>query len=268
MTMNNKYLCRVVTNIYFSYSKVDFVDVPIDRLREIGTSGISDLDDLLMFHKNILKNINTINFKDLLYFYSKISNKTIDYRDESIVTLKLYFENNNIKMIIRIINDCFQDKYRYLLMELLINTIYYRNNQLFLIIRSTTIDKLANKNSNEIIEHLENISFKYLKKRKILSYNDINELLTIFENNFKSLFKVKNCYLFGSYAKNKQDENSDLDLIIVIEDNKIDLFTLKLILKKYFKDKFDVETDIILKENLLNLTNFESYVLSYAKKLR
>lgn len=72
---------------------------------------------------------------------------------------------------------------------------------------------------------------------KIYSINDkyplVNELKKIFfktagiEFQLKKIFKdisgVKNCYLYGSYAENKMDAHSDIDLLVVGDHKILDL---------------------------------------------
>jgi hypothetical protein len=50
--------------------------------------------------------------------------------------------------------------------------------------------------------------------------------------------------LFGSYARGEQNKQSDIDLIVDFEVNTQNLFELKLQIKQFFKDKFDIEVDI------------------------
>lgn len=57
-------------------------------------------------------------------------------------------------------------------------------------------------------------------------------------------FHVSKIGLFGSYARNEQTENSDIDLIVDFEENTNDLFDLKIELKKFFTDNLHIEVDI------------------------
>jgi len=50
--------------------------------------------------------------------------------------------------------------------------------------------------------------------------------------------------LFGSYARNEQNENSDIDLIVEFENNTENLYDLKLKLKDFFRDELGLEIDI------------------------
>jgi len=57
-------------------------------------------------------------------------------------------------------------------------------------------------------------------------------------NNYLNLLKARNihikkAYLFGSYAKNKQNRNSDIDIALVLKDMDD-------------KDKFDLQVQLLL----------------------
>jgi predicted nucleotidyltransferase len=50
--------------------------------------------------------------------------------------------------------------------------------------------------------------------------------------------------LFGSYARNEQTDDSDIDLIVDFEENTNNLYDIKIELKQFFKDNLNVEVDI------------------------
>ncbi|MCD4796413.1 MAG: nucleotidyltransferase domain-containing protein [Candidatus Cloacimonetes bacterium] len=72
-------------------------------------------------------------------------------------------------------------------------------------------------NKNEII--------KYLKKNK---------------EDFKIRFDVERIGLFGSYASNTQNENSDIDIIVRMPSEYRSYFALKKLLEDHFQKKIDI----------------------------
>jgi predicted nucleotidyltransferase len=50
--------------------------------------------------------------------------------------------------------------------------------------------------------------------------------------------------LFGSYARNEQTDDSDIDLIVDFQENTNNLYDIKIELKQFFKDNLNVEVDI------------------------
>jgi len=75
-------------------------------------------------------------------------------------------------------------------------------------------------------------------------------------------FHVSKIGLFGSYARNEQTNNSDVDLVIDFEENTTDLFDIKIEIKQFFKENLNLEVDIcrekyikpLFKRNIQNET--------------
>lgn len=73
------------------------------------------------------------------------------------------------------------------------------------------------------------------------------QILDFLSKNKKLLnneFHISRIGLFGSYARNEQTDNSDLDLIVDFEENTNNLYDIKIELKKFFKDNLNVDVDI------------------------
>ena len=95
-------------------------------------------------------------------------------------------------------------------------------------------------------------------KKQILNF--ISESKPLLQRNFY----VKKIGLFGSFAREEQTENSDIDLVIEFEENTENLFDLKIAIKEYFKKALNLEVDIcrekfikpIYKTRILNETTY------------
>ncbi|KAF0237234.1 MAG: hypothetical protein FD181_2068 [Prolixibacteraceae bacterium] len=57
-------------------------------------------------------------------------------------------------------------------------------------------------------------------------------------------FHVSKIGLFGSYARNEQTSNSDIDLIVDFEENTADLFDIKIAIKRFFMENLNIDVDI------------------------
>ncbi|MGI5173879.1 nucleotidyltransferase domain-containing protein [Treponema sp. OMZ 840] len=80
----------------------------------------------------------------------------------------------------------------------------------------------------------------------ILTVSRIKEVCTsIFEN-----FDIEYCYLFGSYAKGKAAENSDVDLLISTSISGIKFYDLVESLRESLQKKVDVLNREQLKDNM------------------
>lgn len=73
------------------------------------------------------------------------------------------------------------------------------------------------------------------------------QILDFLSKNKKLLnkkFHISRIGLFGSYARNEQTDNSDIDLIVDFEENTDNLYDIKIELKRFFKDNLNVDVDI------------------------
>ena len=76
------------------------------------------------------------------------------------------------------------------------------------------------------------------------------------KNYFKEDFHITKIALFGSFAREEQGEESDVDILIELENNTPNIFELKNELRSYLKSKLDREIDIAR----------EKYLKSYNKE--
>lgn len=75
-------------------------------------------------------------------------------------------------------------------------------------------------------------------QKQILDFISKNKIF------LKNNFHLSKIGLFGSYARNEQTNNSDIDLIVDFEKGTDNLFDIKLELKKYFKENLNINVDI------------------------
>ena len=84
------------------------------------------------------------------------------------------------------------------------------------------------------------------------SKEHILKTLNRLKNEIATNYKVKKIGLFGSYVKHKQDESSDIDILVDFEDDAdlIHFISLSRYLEEIFKVKVDVVSKSGLKEEL------------------
>lgn len=75
-------------------------------------------------------------------------------------------------------------------------------------------------------------------KDQILSFLAQNKKL------FRDRFHIVRIGLFGSYAREEQNLNSDIDLLVEFEENTQDLYELKIQLKEFFQIQLGIGIDI------------------------
>lgn len=73
------------------------------------------------------------------------------------------------------------------------------------------------------------------------------EILNYFETNKPVLFdkyRLKILALFGSYARQEQNENSDIDLLIEFIDGTENIHSKKLDLRREISERFNLDVDL------------------------
>ncbi len=78
--------------------------------------------------------------------------------------------------------------------------------------------------------------------------NNIRNILIVHKQELKRKYGVSEIGIFGSYIKNKQDKNSDIDILVEFE-KAIDLFTF-INLKIYLSELLGQNVDLVMKKAL------------------
>ena len=86
--------------------------------------------------------------------------------------------------------------------------------------------------------------------------NDILDFLKQNRMYLSNNYHISKIALFGSFVKNKQNDDSDVDILIDIKDDAKNIHELKLSLKKYLSNAFGRKVDLAR----------EKYLKPYAKK--
>ena len=82
----------------------------------------------------------------------------------------------------------------------------------------------------------------------MLTSDKILEIINENQQDVKK-FGVKSIGLFGSYVKNKQKKESDIDFLVEFKKGK-KTFDNYMDLKFYLEDLFDCNVDLVIKESL------------------
>jgi len=78
----------------------------------------------------------------------------------------------------------------------------------------------------------------------MLTKNEILEYLFKNKELFKQNFNIIKIGLFGSFARDEQTENSDIDIIIEMETDTKQIFEKRIELEKIVKKYFHKEVDV------------------------
>ena len=80
---------------------------------------------------------------------------------------------------------------------------------------------------------------------------DLNEILAKLRKilpNINKKYYVNSLEVFGSYVKNQQNKNSDLDLLVSF--SRIPSLLKFLELKNYLSDQLEINVDLVMKDSL------------------
>ncbi len=77
------------------------------------------------------------------------------------------------------------------------------------------------------------------------------EIIAFFKNNKSKLanFGISKIGLFGSYSKNKENQNSDIDILVEFKEGK-KTFDNYMDLKFYLEDKLRKKVDLVIDQNI------------------
>ncbi|MFH1156918.1 MAG: nucleotidyltransferase domain-containing protein [Pseudomonadota bacterium] len=89
---------------------------------------------------------------------------------------------------------------------------------------------------------------------KVLSKNEIIDSIRIEKDFLKEKFGVLNIGLFGSFAKDQQNPDSDIDFLVEFSEPRFDWIAS---LQIYMEKKFKRRIEIVRKRNLSNSKFFE-----------
>ncbi len=95
---------------------------------------------------------------------------------------------------------------------------------------------------------------------------DSNEILHYLFTNKKRLeqeYHLIKIGIFGSFARDEQTNNSDIDVIVEFEDNTSNLYELKQRLRNEIQSRFNLSVDICREKDIKKI--FKQQILSEAR---
>jgi len=79
---------------------------------------------------------------------------------------------------------------------------------------------------------------------------------------FREKFHIVKIGIFGSYAREEQNVDSDIDLLVEFEDNTENLYEIKQQLKDFFRERLNLEIDICREKYIK--PRFKKFILKEA----
>jgi len=78
----------------------------------------------------------------------------------------------------------------------------------------------------------------------MLNRNEILNFLSDHLSDLKVEYNISKIGLFGSFARNEQDENSDVDILLEFEPDTKNIYEKKTKLKQFLKSSFQRDIDL------------------------
>ena len=90
---------------------------------------------------------------------------------------------------------------------------------------------------------------------------EIRKIIAGHEEELKEKFKVKRLEIFGSYARNEQREDSDLDLLIAFEDEKaiggFEFIGRMMVLEEFLENTLVIKVRLATERQAMNSNKWE-----------
>lgn len=205
---------------------------------------------------------NIINILSIIDENSKIckSESLIDLIDDYISNSD---KNNSFEFFTKIIDEqIFEEKVNVEMAKIIHNFIEIKNNRkpiIFYYYEVSEILKLIENGEKEktfiYFLDLYNKTNEYNESHKLISKNELIEIIRKNENKLKTKYYVDKLYIFGSYSKGLENEYSDLDIYIEVFKEKMNDLNNKYYLLDYLKKILKIKVDCIVKDDSFNNNN-------------
>ncbi len=162
-------------------------------------------------------------------------------------------------------------EYSYIMANIIFNHFFYLDKGIFLIFHSylekqfmTVAKGHSCLTFKSLIQNLMNINEAYNVKKRILSIKDIKEKCKEFDISVLEYMSVERILLFGSYVKGRNNEYSDIDMLVVIDDQKSKITIVRQLMENFINSYFDVTVDVSVIDKSMELGRFEKNIIKYA----
>lgn len=255
---------KFINNLVFYILYLCKAKIPKEKIGQIMRDEIRCLTEEELFIKRLINsliylfnNINQLFNEEMLKkLYYLLTNLLID-KELAGKIIQLYYENIDCSayyltaLIHLYITDNIKEKpieYAFIISEL----IMFKKKKTLIIPYEFSHQKYnrAIRNSDlqllfkvflETENHLKgSLPCKYTKDKIIKKIKDIKDDLIV-------KFDIRKLYLFGSFAKGTNNESSDIDFLVILEEDLINIERLEQIslLKEYLSKLFECSVDVL-----------------------
>ena len=237
---------NIILNKEYPTNKSEYLIRSINDCRLFLQDNISYLIDRNLFIKSYFlltgKKLSNKKAERLVYVYYQ-------YKDEEDFIVELIYELNSVIKY---------KKVEYAL--LLLNYFFVRKNGYEIRIPQSKFKelKMMFKDKEYIsknIEFIKSVSKKIDRRNKRLSLNKIIKFFNMNKEKIINTYSIKNIFLFGSYAERTNNFYSDLDLLVIFNDNVMSMDAIDLRNKFicFLENKLDIDVDVLLFEDSIKV---------------
>lgn len=193
------------------------------------------------------KNINDFNDNDWNMFLEIILKRTINIKFNVI-------DINNINLIFKYFKDLlfnYSFEESTTILHAILVYSYFKLNKGLLIFHQNRMIKFCQSLEREnlniskiILSKTLDKQLRYLHKHSIVENINLNNNLLDFSKECKEKFNLKGIGIYGSFSLNLDNEYSDLDILVIANDEVIDYKNFKQKLYQYWNSKTKLDLDI------------------------
>lgn len=253
-----------IAKIVFYINKICRRSIPKEKIDRIVKDEFNCLTDEEKELKNIVNSLKLIfdnanqcfNNEILLQSYYLLTNNLLDTKVVDNL-VKIYYENidNSVYYLTSLIHlyileniEIRNIEYAFIISEF----IFLKKNKTLLIPREFVFDSynqaLYNKDFSKLIVILFEMEYHMNNSNKcIYDKKEMIKRIKLYKEYLIDTFNIKKLYLFGSFAKGTNNESSDIDFLVILDEALINVERLEQIslLQEYLSELFECSVDVL-----------------------
>lgn len=258
--MNPKVQFKLIRNIHFTVFKDYSVTLQIDSTNLIGKSfGDIDIDSIFMSIELIKKGMDLHRFID--FIVKKLCPSIMIKRSCKMDQIKRFISfDNPDTLLINVLKNNLFDRLSYAIGILIYNHYYYAKYRKFLVFYDSYQKELTESANNridfkKIISKIVDSNEDFYTINSFKTLSEISKAISEIPYHELKTLEIKKVFIHGSFAKNNQNEFSDID-ILVESDLKIDYKDLYILTRLLFSHYLGEKLDVVINNSKDIVTGF------------
>lgn len=183
---------------------------------------------------------------------------------------KVYVKENKdpIKILMHILSNHSFIEYSYVLGSLLFNNLVFNDKREIVVflphLKTKAIDIATKGNYDEFEKFIDNVRFQnkeYYAEKKLYKLEEIRTLANEIDQKLLDFLMIRKIYLYGSYARETETIYSDLDFLLVTDNQSFDNNLTRSLLGTEFRRVFGKYLDISVIDVHEKINRFDLSIL-------